>query len=92
MELSRKEFLKLGLAGGVALALPFGAYACSGEGSTGTLLTSRAKLPKPFTVPLLVPPVLAPVRTNAGIDYYEMTQEIGKVEILPGLETEVWGY
>jgi len=92
MEFSRKEFLKLGLAGGVALALPFGAYACSGEGSTGTLLTSRAKLPKPFTVPLLVPPVLAPVRTNAGIYYYEMTQEIGKAEILPGLETEVWGY
>jgi spore coat protein A, manganese oxidase len=92
MEISRREFLKLGLAGGVALALPFGTSACSGEGSTGTLLPSRAKLPAPFRVPLPVPPVLRPVRTEADIDYYEMTQRVGKAEILPGLETEVWGY
>src|SRR5829696_9102054 len=92
MEISRREFLKLGLAGGVALALPFGASACSGEGSTGTLLPSKARLPGPFKVPLPVPPVLQPVRTDAGIDYYEMTQRVGKAEILPGLETEVWGY
>ena len=92
MEISRREFLKLGLAGGVALALPFGASACSGEGSTGTLLASRAKLPEPFKVPLPVPPVIQPVRTDAGVDYYEMTQRVGKAEILPGLETEVWGY
>jgi spore coat protein A, manganese oxidase len=92
MEISRREFLKLGIAGGVALALPFGASACSGEGSTGTLLPSRAKLPEPFKAPLPVPPVLQPVRTDAGIDYYEMTQRVGKAEILPGLETEVWGY
>ena len=69
MEISRREFLKLGLAGGVALTLPFGTSACSGEGSTGTLLPSRVKLPKPLKVPLPVPPVLQPVRTDAGIDY-----------------------
>jgi spore coat protein A, manganese oxidase len=92
MEISRREFLKLGLAGGVALALPFGTSACSGEGSTGTLLPSKARLPGPFKVPLPVPPVLQPVRTDTGIDYYEMTQRVGKAEILPGLETEVWGY
>src|SRR5215208_6613313 len=92
MEISRREFLKLGLAGGVALTLPLGASACSGEGSTGTLLPSRAKLPEPFEVPLPIPPMLEPVRTDAGIDYYEMTQRVGKAEILPGLETEVWGY
>jgi spore coat protein A len=92
MEISRRQFLKLGLAGGVALALPFGASACSDEGSTGTLLPSRAKLPEPFKVPLPLPPVLEPARTHAGIDYYEITQRAGKAEILPGLETEVWGY
>ena len=43
-------------------------------------------------MPLPIPPVLEPVRTDAGIDYYEMTQKVGKAEILPGLETEVWGY
>jgi spore coat protein A len=90
--ITRKQFLKLGLAGGAALALPFGAPACSssGEGSTGTLLPSRAKLPEPFTVPLPVPPVLDPVRS--GADHYEIAQKAGRQEILPGLKTEVWGY
>ena len=56
MKVSRRELLKLGFAGGVALA--FGEFACSGsgEGSTGTLLSSKAKLPEPFKVPLPVPP------------------------------------
>ena len=84
--------MRLGLAGVVTLA--FGASACSGsgEGSTGTLLPSKAKLPEPFGVPLPVPPVLEPVRSDAGVDYYEMTQKAGRQEILPGLKTEVWGY
>jgi spore coat protein A len=94
MEISRREFLRLGFAVGIGVALPFGASACSssGAGSTGTLLPSKAKLPEPFGVPLPTPPVLEPVRTDAGADYYEMTQKIGKAEILPGLKTEVWGY
>ena len=92
MDISRREFLRLGLAGGVALTFPFGAAACSGEGSTGKLLPSRAKLPRPFQIPLPVPPVLRPARTEAGVDYYEMTQRVGEAEILPGLRTEVWGY
>ena len=82
--------MRLGLAGGVTLA--FGGTACTGEGSTGTLLPSKAKLPEPFRVPLPVPPVLEPVRSDAGADYYEMTQKPERVEILPGLQTEVWGY
>jgi spore coat protein A len=89
VKVSRGEFLRLGLAGGTMLALPFGASGCSGEGSTGTLLPSKAKLPEPFKVPLPVPPVLEPVRTDAGTDYYEMTQKAGRVEILPGIQTEV---
>jgi spore coat protein A, manganese oxidase len=43
-------------------------------------------------MPLPIPPVLKPVRSDAGTDYYEITQKAGKAEILPGLETEVWGY
>jgi spore coat protein A len=94
MKMSRKRFLRLGLAGGVALALPFGASACSwrGDDSTGNLLLSRARLPGPFRVPLYVPPVLEPTRSDADADYYEVTQKVGKAEILPGLKTEVWGY
>jgi spore coat protein A, manganese oxidase len=94
MRISRREFLRMGLAGGLALAIPFGASACSssGSGSTGTLLQSKAKLPAPFRVPLPVPPVLEPVRSDRGADYYELTQKAGESEILPGLKTEVWGY
>jgi spore coat protein A len=85
----------VGLVAGIGVALPFGASACSGsvDGSTGgTLLPSKAKLPKPFMVPLPVPPVLEPARSDLETDYYEMVQKVGKAEILPGLETEVWGY
>jgi len=89
---TRKEFLKLGLAGGVALALPFGASGCSSGDQTGALLRSSAPLPEPFSVQLPVPPVLEPVRTDAGTDYYELTQREGGAEILPGLDTTVWGY
>jgi spore coat protein A len=92
MELSRQEFLRLGLVAGMGVALPFGASACSGEGSTGTLLASKVRLPEPFKMPLPVPPVLRPVRTDADVDHYEMTQKVGRMEILPGLPTEVWGY
>src|SRR5262249_41483242 len=69
--------------------------ACTGDesaGNTGVLLRSRARLPEPFAVPLPVPPVLKPTRQDAATDYYEISQRPGKVEILPGLETEIWGY
>ena len=99
MKLSRRDFLKLGLAGGAGLFLPFGASACgmtagnnSAEGSAGALLKSEARLPRPFLVPLPVPPVLEPVRADAEAAYYEITQRVGRAEILPGLKTEVWGY
>ena len=99
MKLSRKEFLRLSLAGGVGLFLPFGASGCGGlfsgnnssEGSAGALLKSAAKLPEPFTIPLPIPPVLEPVHTDASADHYEITQKVGRAEILPGLKTEVWG-
>lgn len=99
MEISRRKFLKLGLASGAGL-LAFGASGCSGllagnnsaQGSAGTLLQSAARLPEPFSVPLQVPPVLEPVRSDASADYYEITQKAGKAEILPGYKTEVFGY
>src|SRR5215218_2474512 len=90
--LTRKEFLKLGLAGGVALALPFGSSGCSSGDQTGALLRSSVPLPEPFSVPLPVPPVLKPMRTDANVDYYELTQREERAEILPGLDTTVWGY
>ena len=101
MTFSRKEFLRLGLVGGAGLLLPFGLAGCgcssgggnnSCQGSAGVMLESAAELPEPFTAPLPVPPVLDPVRSDATSDYYEITQKVGRAEILPGLKTELWGY
>ncbi len=97
MAITRKEFLKLGLvAGGAGLALSSGASASPPgrrvNATTGNLLRSGARLPRPFRVPLPVPAVLEPVRSDADADHYEITQKVGKAEILPGLQTEVWGY
>src|SRR5215217_3298992 len=102
MAITRKEFLKLGLAaGGAGLALSSTASASPpggmGNATTGNLLRSAARLPKPFRVPLPVPAVLEPVRSDddadhSDVDHYEITQKVGKAQILPGLQTEVWGY
>jgi spore coat protein A len=100
MAFTRKEFLKLGLVGGAGLALSSGTSASSplgrANGTTGNLLRSKAQLPKPFVIPLFVPPVLKPERSvswaRAPTDYYEITPKEGKAEILPGLRTALWGY
>jgi FtsP/CotA-like multicopper oxidase with cupredoxin domain len=99
---SRGEFLRLGLVGGAGLFLPLGVSGCgaipqggrnvSTEGSAGAVLRSAVPLPEPFTVPLPVPPVLKPSRSDSTTDYYEITQRVGQAEILPDLKTEVWGY
>ena len=90
--LSRRDVLKF--AGVAAVALPIATIACTGDesGTTGVLLRSRARLPEPFAIPLPMPPVLKPTRQDTATDYYEIAQRPGKVEILPGLETEIWGY
>ena len=95
MAITRKEFLKLGLvAGGAGLTLSSGTSASmpGGNATTGNLLRSAARLPKPFRVSLPVPAVLKPVLSDDEADHYEITQKVGKAEILPGLQTEVWGY
>ncbi|MBV1855586.1 multicopper oxidase domain-containing protein [Catellatospora sp. NEAU-YM18] len=55
------------------------------------VLTSDLALPQPFKLPLVVPPVLTPV-PSGGADTYELVQQVAKQEILPGLQTEIWGY
>ncbi|MDQ0377599.1 multicopper oxidase family protein [Amycolatopsis thermophila] len=92
MTLSRRTLFRV-TAGGLLLAgCAAGGANTETESSAGTLLRSTANLPEPFTVPLPVPPVLEPVRTDATTDYYEITQRAAPVEILPGLRTTVWGY
>ncbi|TDD62228.1 multicopper oxidase family protein [Kribbella antibiotica] len=91
----RRRKLLQATVGGLLLGASSGCSASSGgggnnetESSAGTLLRSTAKLPEPFTVPLPIPAVLRP----SGTDRYDVTQRAAKVEILPGLTTEIWGY
>jgi spore coat protein A len=61
-------------------------------GHTGELLRSTARLPRPYTVPLPIPSVARPARSDATTDFYELTQREADVEILPGLRTRIFGY
>jgi spore coat protein A len=45
-----------------------------------------------FSVPLPLMTALQPARTDETTDYYELTESVGQVELLPGLTTSVWGY
>ena len=91
--LSRRSFIGLlagaGAAAGVGVPLVSG---IAGAASTGTALSSLLPLPRPFTVPLTLPPVLRPTRSDASGDYYEITQRAASVQILPGVRTTIWGY
>ncbi|MCG6495770.1 multicopper oxidase family protein [Kitasatospora sp. A2-31] len=92
----RRRFLGLGAsvlgAGALgAFTLPAAARLLA-EGQPGRLLDSLVDLPEPFQVPLPVPAVLRPVRTDGTTDHYEITQQVARLEILPGLPTEMWTY
>ncbi|MFF2354362.1 multicopper oxidase family protein [Kitasatospora sp. NPDC058115] len=94
--MNRRRFLGAGAA--VLGAGALGAFAVPAaarllaEGRPGRLLSSEVPLPEPFEVPLPVPAVLAPVRTDGTADYYEITQRVARLEILPGVHTEAWTY
>jgi FtsP/CotA-like multicopper oxidase with cupredoxin domain len=95
--LSRRRVLSAGavaLAGttaGLAVGAPYLKRLWS-PGQSGQSLSTKAPVPRPFEADLPVPPVLAPVRTDATTDYYEITQRPARLDILPGLTTEAWTY
>jgi FtsP/CotA-like multicopper oxidase with cupredoxin domain len=90
MHLNRRELLKLGAFGSAALLLPAERVARTEIALQNRIATSR--LPAPFSVPLTVPPVLAPLRSTADTDFYAITQQAAAADILPGLKTTIWGY
>ncbi len=93
MRVTRRRFMTGLAVGGAAagIGVPY-ALGVAGSTSTGRPLASRAPLPDPFTRQLRIPPVLAPVRSDADGDHYEITQRVATAEILPGVSTTIWGY
>jgi spore coat protein A len=96
VSVSRRKFLWM--VGGTGVLAASGAASCGrraadpvAEGAA-QLLSSALPLPAPFAVPLPVPPVKKPTRTDATTDYYDIEQRAARVEILPGMRTEIWGY
>ena len=88
MKVSRRAFLKLGALGGAAAVLPLApTFASFGKDQPAP----SPRVPQ-FTLPLAIPPVLQPVRSTATTDYYEVIQKEARVEIIPGLQTTIWGY
>ena len=101
MRMTRRRFLGMGAVGTASMCLCCTAGALTirpweaierGLALTGKVLSSERALPEPFKVPLPVPPVLRPTRSDATTDYYEVTQQVAQQEILPGVPTEIWGY
>ncbi|GIH15972.1 multicopper oxidase family protein [Rugosimonospora africana] len=92
--LSRRRLLGLAGGAGIAAAVGFTVPILSRQDQTGKLLPSQIPLPRPFQVPLPVPPMLAPGRHPdfPGADFFEIRQLVTRQEILPGVPTEIWGY
>ncbi|TCP57271.1 FtsP/CotA-like multicopper oxidase with cupredoxin domain [Tamaricihabitans halophyticus] len=91
MTMSRRRFLGAAAGAGAAFALA-GCGRGAGSGQTADLLASELQLPQRFRVPLPIPRVAKPARSDATTDYYEITQRVADVEIVPGYKTPVFGY
>jgi FtsP/CotA-like multicopper oxidase with cupredoxin domain len=89
MTISRRRFLGLAAAGVGAAAT---GCSISTPTSTGQLLPSSIALPRPFTVPLPPMPVLQPTSTAGGRDVFDLVQRPAKLEVLPGVRTDLLTY
>jgi FtsP/CotA-like multicopper oxidase with cupredoxin domain len=90
MELSRRDLIKRGLIGGGALALPVAQLARVAI-STGSVQPDSPAVER-FAVPLPIPPVIRPLRSQGITDFYQVTQFASEAQILPGRKTPIWGY
>lgn len=86
--ITRRDAIRLGLGAAASLTLPL---IGSGVASSFGVFERTAKASR-FELPLKIPAVLAPTRTDATTDYYEVVQRLAGQEILPGHTTPIWGY
>jgi spore coat protein A, manganese oxidase len=106
-KLPRRDVIRMGLAaGGTLAATPLLARIGGTSGGTGRVTAQAAsgsidgdapgKPPRVphFQRPLRIPPVLSPTRTEGGVDYYTITQQVGSADILPSPfpRTQIFGY
>ena len=84
MSLSRRDMLKVSAVGAGALVLPFERVVRAKDASD----IAANKVPKPYTQPFKTPPVYD--MTGGGTR--TITQKSATVQILPGVNTEIFGY
>jgi spore coat protein A len=96
--LSRRTFIKYGMAGGAALFVPWGLLPASTRARTAVPLLDPLAIAK-YRTPMLVPPAMPrasklTVKGGKNIDHYEIAVRQFRQQILPdGMPTtEVWGY
>ncbi|MGW0431526.1 multicopper oxidase family protein [Micromonospora sp. NPDC003197] len=96
--MNRRRFLGVGVGAAAvgATALGSAGWLAGGKlltpGEPGKLLPSQVPLPRPYQVQLPIPTVLEPTRSDATTDYYEITQRLASLSILPGMQTQAWTY
>src|SRR3954462_4044506 len=82
--LNRRDLLKVSLFGAAALTIPWESRLFAKSASR----IASSKLPKPYTVPFAVPPVLAPsIDPVTKRPYFRIEQKSFVGEILPGVKT-----
>ncbi|HWK29674.1 MAG TPA: multicopper oxidase domain-containing protein [Solirubrobacter sp.] len=94
MAASRREFLRNG-SYSIALVCTFGTTESLRGPKVTTSAARRAQASSPFTPfarDLPIAPELSPVSTKHGVDVYDVDIKEGLAEILPGLETPIYGY
>lgn len=89
MGLHRRDMMKLGVLGTVALGVPLERVAAA-RGNASRIAASR--LPRPYTTGFVEPPVLAPGHRSATTDYYDVRMRPVALEVIPGFRTQFWAY
>ena len=84
MKITRRKAIQLALLGGGCLLLPIAIQKLVSQ--------SSKRVVEQFEMPFHTPPLLSPVRSDEATDYYEIVVEKAQAEIIPGFETEIWGY
>ncbi|MFI9340506.1 multicopper oxidase family protein [Streptomyces sp. NPDC052773] len=92
MSLSRRHFLGALGATSTGLILPFAAGCNNGGDGEGVIESGDVPLPARFSLAFKRPPVITPTSSEGTTDYFDVRAYATKVQILPGVQTEIFGY